>query len=271
MSSDYQADPTARIGQGAVIGRGADIGPCAVVHDGAELGENVVVGAHSVIWEGTILGANTRVFPFCSLGGEPQDKKYRGEKTRLVVGQNNVIREYCFFNRGTAAAGETRVGDGCWLMAYVHIAHDCVVGDGVTIANAAQLGGHAQVGDGAVLGGGALLHQFARVGRGAMVGGGEKIRMDIPPFALSAEGRVGVNAEGMRRAGFAPADIDLMKSAFRVLYRADLPLEEARKKIRALAEDAAADGNEKAADALRELAEFLTTSGRGLTRPAPRR
>ena len=267
MPPAFQADPTARIGEGARLGRGAVIGPFAVIHGGAEIGENVSIGAHSVIWDGAVIGANTRVFPHCSLGGEPQDKKYRGEKTRLVVGENNVIREFCFFNRGTAAAGETRIGDDNWVMAYVHIAHDCAVGDGAIVANAVQIAGHAEIGDGAVLGGGALVHQFARVGRGAMVGGGEKVRMDIPPRALCAEGSISVNVEGMRRAGFSEADIAVVKSAYRVLYRSGLGLEAAREKILRLA---GAAQSRRGAAAAREVAEFLTATRRGIARPARR-
>lgn len=265
-ATNYKADPSARIEAGAKIGRNADIGPFAVIHGGADIGENVRIGAHSIVWGGTVIGANTKVSTHCSLGADPQDKKYRGEKTRLLIGENNVIREFCFFNRGAAAEGETRIGDGNWLMAFVHIAHDCVVGDNTTIANAAQIAGHARIGDGAVLSGGVLVHQFSRVGRGAMVGGGEKIRMDIPPFALSAEGAVAVNAEGMRRAGFSDADIAAMRGAFRDLYRAGLSLEDARNKIREAAESIAGKGGE----ALGCLADFLSEPGRGIIRPTRR-
>ena len=257
---------TALVEEGAALGRGVEIGPYAVVHRGAEIGENVRIGTHCVIWDGAVIGANTQVYPHCSLGGDPQDKKYRGEKTRLVIGENNVIREFCFFNRGTTASGETRVGDNNWLMAYVHIAHDCVVGSGATVANAVQIAGHAEVGDGAVLGGGVLIHQFSRVGRGTMVGGGETVRMDIPPFALYAEGKVGVNAEGMRRAGFSQADIAEMKNAFRRLYRAGLTLEQARENIQ---ESAAALGG-KGGEAVKHLADFLAVAGRGIVRPSRR-
>ena len=257
---------TALVEEGAALGRGVEVGPYAVIHRGAQIGENVRIGSHCVIWDGAVIGANTQVYPHCSLGGDPQDKKYRGEKTRLVIGENNVIREFCFFNRGTAASGETRVGDNNWLMAYVHIAHDCVVGGGVTVANAVQIAGHAEVGDGAVLGGGVLIHQFSRVGRGAMVGGGETVRMDIPPFALYAEGKAGVNVEGMRRAGFSQADIAEMKSAFRRLYRAGLTLEQAREKI----QESAAALTGKGGEAVKNLADFLAVAGRGIARPSRR-
>ena len=273
MSAAVKVDETARIEKGAALGRGAEVGPYAVIHRGAEIGENVRIGAHCVIWGGTVIGANTQVHSHCSLGADPQDKKYHGETARLVIGENNVIREFCFFNRGTAASGETRIGDDNWLMAYVHIAHDCVVGNGVTVANAAQIAGHAEIGDGVVLSGGVLVHQFSRIGRGAMVGGGEKVRMDIPPFALYAEGKVGVNAEGMRRAGFSPEAIAEVKSAFRRLYRAGLTLEEAREQIRDSANALAEQGGERGEngwEAVKNLADFLSVDGRGIIRPSRR-
>ena len=183
-----------------------------------------------------------RVFPFCSLGGEPQDKKYRGEKTALTVGDNNTIREYCFFNRGTVGGGgATKIGDNNWIMGYTHLAHDCVLGGGAIVANGAQFAGHVEVGDGAVIGGGALFHQFLRIGARAMVGGGEAVRQDIPPFAMSARGAVGVNAEGMRRAGFGARARAQIQKAYRILYLANLPLEESRRQIaEMLDEDSAA-------------------------------
>ena len=261
---------TALIEKGAELGEDVELGEFAVVRGGARLGDRVAVGAHSVICDGTVVGAGTRIFSHCSMGAEPQDKKFRGEETGLLIGENNVIREFCFFNRGTAADGATRVGDGNWIMGYVHVAHDCRVGDGATIANAVQIAGHVEIGDGAALGGGVLIHQFSRVGRGAMVGGGEKIRMDVPPFALCAEGRVGVNAEGMRRAGFSAADIAAVKAAFRDLYRAGLPLEEAREKILKASRARKGGVGARGRRALADLAKFLSVAGRGIVRPSRR-
>ena len=260
---------TALVEKGAELGADVEVGEFALVRRGAVLGDRVSIGAHSVVCGGTVIGAGSRIFSHCSMGAEPQDKKYKGEETRLVLGENNVVREFCFFNRGTAAGGETRVGDGNWIMAYVHLAHDCVLGDDATVANAAQIAGHAEIGDGAVLGGGVLVHQFSRVGRGAMIGGGEKIRMDIPPYALLAEGRVGVNAEGMRRAGFSESDIAEVKAAFRDLYRAGLSLDQAREKIRKSAGDMKKKSG-KGGRALSALAEFLSVPGRGIVRPSRR-
>ena len=255
---------TARVSRHAELGEDVVVGPAAIVEGGAQIAEGARVGAFSIIWASTVVGENTRVYPHCSLGGEPQDKKYAGEPSRLVVGANNTIREFCFFNRGTeGGGGETRIGDDNWLMAYVHIAHDCVVGSRTTIANAVQVAGHAIVGDDAVLGGGTLVHQFSRVGRGAMVGGGERVRADIPPFALCGEGKMGVNAEGMRRGGFSAEDIALVKSAHRDLYRANLPLNAARAKIA----DSAAKATGKGKEALEALLEFLAIEGRGIARP----
>ena len=229
VSPAAQVDKTARLAANVTVEPGACVGA------NCQIGEGTTIGRNSIVWSGTKIGANNRVFPFCSLGGEPQDKKYAGEDAPLVIGDNNTIREYCFFNKGTAASGGTRVGNGNWIMAYVHVAHDCVVGDGVVVANTAQLAGHVEVEDGAVLGGGSLYHQFVRVGALAMVGGGEALRHDIPPYCLCGEGSVGVNVEGMRRAGFAAAAIEQTRRAYRLLYRSGLPLQEARAQIEALA------------------------------------
>ena len=182
----------AQVSREAILADDVVVGPGAIVEGGCTVGGGSSIGAHSILWEGTRLGRGNRVFPFCSLGGEPQDKKYRGEKTALTVGDNNTIREYCFFNRGTVGGGgATKIGDNNWIMGYTHLAHDCVLGGGAIVANGAQFAGHVEVGDGAVIGGGALFHQFLRIGARAMVGGGEAVRQDIPPFAMSARGAVG--------------------------------------------------------------------------------
>lgn len=255
--------PGALVGKNARLAEDVSVGPGAVVEDGCEIGAGSEIGAYSIIWQGARIGRNNRIFPFCSLGGEPQDKKFQGEKSALVIGDNNVIREYCFFNRGTTEGGETRLGCGNWIMGYVHLAHDCRIGDGTVIANGAQLAGHVAVGDGAVIGGGALFHQFCRIGAGAMIGGGEVMRQDAPPFVLAARGVVGVNSEGMRRAGFAPEDIAAVKKAYRYLYHSALPLSEARAKIAAMAKSESG----KCADALCRLSDFLAQDGLELIRP----
>ncbi|MGI9298389.1 MAG: acyl-ACP--UDP-N-acetylglucosamine O-acyltransferase [Gammaproteobacteria bacterium] len=255
----------AQVSGGARLAADVVVGPGAVIEEDCEIGGGSEIGAYSIIWRGARIGERNRIFPFCSLGGEPQDKKFRGEESRLIIGDDNTIREYCFFNRGTSGGGfETRVGNGNWIMGYVHLAHDCIVGDGTTIANGAQFAGHAEVGGGAVIGGGALFHQFRRVGALAMVGGGERVRQDIPPFALAARGVVGVNGEGMRRAGFDGDAVGGIKEAFRVLYSAGLPLAAARETV---AEMAAAAKNGRG-ESLRTLADFLALDNLELIRPA---
>ena len=225
--------PTAEVRAGAELAEGVRIEAGALVEAGCVIGTGTVVGRNSVIWEGTRIGSDNRIFPFCSLGGEPQDKKYQGEETPLVIGDGNTIREYCFINRGTAASGETRIGDRNWVMAYVHFAHDCVLGDDTVIANACQFAGHVSIGDRAVIGGGTLVHQFCRVGRGAIIGGGEKIRMDIPPWVTVARDTVAINREGLRRWGATEAAVRTMQAAHKVLYRSGASVQEATERLRA--------------------------------------
>ena len=263
VAEGAQVSGDARLAADVVVGRGA------IIEEGCEIGGGSEIGAYSIVWRGTRIGRNNRIFPFCSLGGEPQDKKFRGEDSHLRIGDGNTIREYCFFNRGTGGGGgETRVGDGNWIMGYVHLAHDCKLGDGAVIANGAQFAGHAEVGDGAVIGGGALFHQFRRVGALAMVGGGEKVRQDIPPFALAARGVVAVNAEGMRRAGLDSSVVGAIKEAFRVLYSDGLALAAARDSVVALAAAARKSGEDGRAAALQTLADFLARDDLELIRPA---
>ena len=237
------------------------VAPGAIIEDDCTIGGGSEIGAHTIIWRGTQIGRNNRIFPHCSLGGEPQDKKYRGEASTLIIGDNNTIREYCFFNRGTADGGNiTRVGDHNWIMAYVHLAHDCQLGSHAIIANCAQFSGHVTIGDGAVIGGGTLFHQFCRIGAGAMIGGGEGLRMDVPPFALIGNGIISVNTEGMRRKGHSAAIIAAMKEAYRLLYRRDLPLAVARAKIAEMVADGGAP--------MQQLSDFLHLQNLQLLRPA---
>lgn len=255
----------AQVSEGALLAEDVVVGPGAIIEEGCEIGAGSSIGAYAIIWRGAKIGRNNRIFPFCSLGGEPQDKKFRGEESALIIGDGNVIREYCFFNRGTQdGGGITRIGDNNWIMGYVHVAHDCMLADNIVAVNGAQFAGHVEIGGGAIIGGGALFHQFRRVGAGAMVGGGEKVRQDVPPFALAARGVVGVNSEGMRRAGFGGEEIARMKDAYRALYQEDLPLAAAREKIAAMA--AAENGN--IANALQQLADFLALNHLELIRPA---
>ncbi|MGI9337801.1 MAG: acyl-ACP--UDP-N-acetylglucosamine O-acyltransferase [Gammaproteobacteria bacterium] len=256
---------SASVGEGSTIASSAVVGKGAIVESGAVVGEDCDIGAYGIIWAGARLGKDNRIFPFCSLGGEPQDKKYQGEQTQMTVGDGNIFREYCMINCGTkGGGGKTIIGSGNLLMAYSHLAHDCIVGDGAIIANAAQIAGHVVIGDYAVIGGGALVQQFSRIGECAMVGGGEKIRQDIPPFAWCAEGVVAVNRIGLLRRGASEEVIGIIRRAFRLLYRSGLQLADAVKQIQTLA---GSDGN-AAAGELKTLTGFLSQEKINIIRPA---
>lgn len=255
--------PTAIVEAGAELADDVRVGPYSVVGARLRIGPGTTVGAHVVLTGATTIGAGNRIYHHCSIGEVPQDKKYAGEDTRLEIGDGNTIREFCTLNVGTVQGqGVTRIGDDNWIMAYVHVAHDCVVGDHTIMANATQLAGHVEIGDWAILGGITGVHQHCRVGAHAMTGVATKLVQDVPPFVM-AEGNPsaarGLNVEGMRRRGFAPAEQDAIRLAYRVLYRDGLLIDEARAR---LAELAAETGSQ----ALRTFADFVMKPGRGLLR-----
>ena len=246
---------------GASLGAGVGIGPYSVIGAAVTVGEGTTIGAHVVISGHTTIGRNNRFFPFSSIGDVPQDRKYDGAITRTVIGDENVIREFVTINAGTAQdRGVTTVGNGNWLLAYSHVAHDCVVGNATTFSNNAQLAGHVVVGDFAVLGGFVGVHQFCRIGAHAMVAAGSIVLQDVPPFVIAAGYPAkprGTNNEGLRRRGFSGADIGAVKRAYRALYRGGLSLDEALARISADA---------KQVPALELLADFLKHPGRGIIR-----
>jgi UDP-N-acetylglucosamine acyltransferase len=253
--------PTAVVHPGAKLGPGASVGPYSIIGEHVEIGEGTSIGAHVVIEGHTRIGAGNRIFPFSALGGQPQDKKYAGEPTRLEIGDRNTIREFCTFNCGTAQdAGVTRVGDDNWIMAYVHIAHDCAVGNNTIFANNAALAGHVRVGDWAVLGGYTMVHQFVSIGAHAMTAIATVLFQDLPPYVLAAGNSAkpfGINSEGLKRRGFSAESIARIKSAYRTLYRANLSLEQARKELQGMAETS---------PEIAPLAEFLADSRRSIIR-----
>lgn len=208
--------PGAEIGRDVRIGPFCTVGPDVVLEDGVELLSHVVVDGH------TLIGAGTRVFPFSTIGMEPQDLKYRGEPTRCVIGPRTQIREHCTIHRGTATGrGVTSVGAGCMLMAVTHVAHDCTLGDGVIVANNAVMGGHVSIGDGAVIGGQSALHQFSRIGRGAMISGVTGVAADVVPFGMVFGNRgvlTGLNVVGLARRGHPRAQIHRLRAAFRLVF-----------------------------------------------------
>ena len=217
--------------------------------------------ANCVVRGHTVLGAGNRVFQFCSIGEEPQDKKYRGEPTRLVIGDRNTFREYVTINCGTVQdAGLTTVGDDNWVMAYVHIAHDCVVGNQVILANCTQLAGHVRIEDHAILGGFTGVHQFCSIGAHAITSVGSVVLQDIAPYVMAAGSPAsprGINSEGLKRRGFDAATVQAIKRAYRALYRSGVALEDARAQIDAMAVEV---------PAVARFGEFIARARRGLAR-----
>ncbi len=257
--------PTAVVDAQAHIDSTVRIGPYCVIGPQVTIGAGTTVAAHCVIEGHTAIGPNNRIFQFASLGGAPQDKKYAGEPTRLVVGARNTIREFCTLNLGTAQdRGVTTIGDDNWIMAYVHVAHDCVVGHQTILANNATLAGHVQVGDYAIIGGLTGIHQFTHVGAHVMAGFASHISQDVPPFMMVDGNPLavrGLNLEGLRRRGFSPARIAAVKQMHRLLYRQGLTLEAARSAIADLpAMHPEAEGD------IALLLAFLDASARGIAR-----
>ena len=249
--------PTAVVDPAAQLGSGVHIGPYAVVGPQVRLGKDTSIGAHAVITGRTRIGKDNRVFPFAALGGIPQDKKYAGEDSELVVGDGNTIREFVTINCGTSQDRNcTRIGDRNWIMAYVHIAHDCVVGNDTVFANGATLAGHVQVEDRAVLGGFTLVHQFCRVGAHAFCGMGAGLNRDLPPYFMATGNPArlrGLNREGLKRAGFAPEAMAAIGKAYRYLVHGqpDSATKEFGEQAQAHAEVA-------------RIRDFLDTSQRGI-------
>ncbi|HRB09092.1 MAG TPA: acyl-ACP--UDP-N-acetylglucosamine O-acyltransferase [Ottowia sp.] len=260
-----QIHPTALIDPRAELDSSVEVGPYAVIGPRVRIGADTSVGAHCVIDGHTTIGRDNRIFPFASIGGAPQDKKYAGEPTRLSIGDGNTIREYVTINTGTVQdEGETRLGDDNWIMAYVHIAHDCRLGSHIILANAVQLAGHVHLGDWVFLGGLSGVHQFVRVGAHAMTAFQTRLAQDVPPFVTAggnpAEAQ-SINAEGLRRRGFSAERITLIKQMYRLLYRKGLTLDAAREQIEALrGELADADAD------IALMQDFLATASRGIVR-----
>lgn len=253
--------PTAIVHPAARLAEGVQVGPYSIIGEHVEIGEGTTVGPHVVIEGHTRIGRNNRIFQFCSLGSEPQDKKYANEPTRLEIGDGNTIREFCSFSTGTIQdGGLTKVGNGNWIMAYVHVAHDCSVGDNTIFANNATLAGHVTVGDWAILGGFTGVHQFVRVGAHSFCGVGTVLLQDLPPFVTVSGNPAsphGINSEGLKRRGYSAEGIAAIKRAYKTLYRNGLTLDEARKQI---AEVAAS------VPELQQFSDFIADSGRGIVR-----
>ena len=257
--------PTALIDPKAELADDVEVGPYTTIGAEVVIGSGTVIAGHVVIEGRTSIGARNRIAAFNAIGGVPQDKKYGGEATRLEIGDDNVIREYCTLNIGTAQGdGITRLGHDNWIMAYVHVAHDCVVGNHTIFANKAQLAGHVEVGDWAILGGDTGVHQFVRIGAHSITGIGTMLRQDVPPFMMVSGDPAtphGINAEGLKRRGFAAPAIGALKKAYRTLYRSGLSLADARAAI-----DAQARADAASAKELAMLNAFIGSASRGIVR-----
>ena len=257
----HSIHPTAIVAKGAKLGANVVVGPYTVIDGDVEVGEGTTIGAHNVITGHTKIGRDNRIFHFCSIGEANQDKKYKGEPTRVEIGDRNTIREYCSINRGTAQdQGATRLGGDNWIMAYVHIAHDCQVGSNTVFANNATLAGHVEIGDWTILGGFVGVHQFVKVGAHVMAGISSVVTQDVPPF-LTIAGQPcaphGINSEGLKRRGFSPEAIAALKRAYKTLYRSGLTLGDAKAEL-------ALQATENAE--VRRLLAFLEASTRGILR-----
>jgi len=261
MSENELIHPSAIIDDEAELAGDVRVGPYAVIDAGVRIGAGSEVGAHCVIKGRTTIGENNHFYSFASIGDDPQDKKYAGEATSLEIGSGNTIREYCTINRGTTQdEGVTRVGDNNWLMAYTHVAHDCRVGNDIIMANASMLAGHVHIDDFAMLSGFSAVHQFCRIGAHSFIGAYGGVGKDVPPYIVAfgqpPEPR-GINSEGLRRRDFSMDQIRNLKEAYRILYRSDLRLAEAKVQLEELAVDQ---------PELAIMIEFLDKSERGIFR-----
>ena len=235
-SAETWIHPTASIDPAAQLGAGVRIGAFTVIDADVQIGDGCVIGPHCSISGGTRMGNGNRIIGHAAIGGEPQDKKFKGERSELVIGQRNLIREFVTLNRGTGdGGGITRLGDDNWLLAYTHVAHDCMVGNHCVFSNNTTLAGHVQVGDWVIISGFAGAHQFCRIGDHAFLGMGALISGDVPPYTMVAtdtHGRPrGINSEGLKRRGFDAERISAIKRAYRTLYVAGLPLAEAKQQL----------------------------------------
>ncbi|MDF1535056.1 MAG: acyl-ACP--UDP-N-acetylglucosamine O-acyltransferase [bacterium] len=254
-------DPRAAVSPGAQLDSGVEVGPFAVIGDQVRIGAGTRIGPHVVLDGRTTIGENNRIFQFASVGAPPQDLKYRGEESELIIGDDNVIRECVTIHKGTEGDNMvTRIGSGNLIMAYCHVAHDCVIGDRVILANGATIAGHVTMEDNSFLAGYAGVHQFCRVGTMAFVAAGSIVVMDVPPYTTAQGDRarlVGLNLEGLKRKQFTPGEISALKKAYRILFRSGLVMDEAIDKVRQEVENT---------DHVRHLLGFMDGSQRGFTR-----
>ena len=253
--------PTAIISPDATLAEGVDVGPYSIIGPDCHIGKNTIVGPHVVIEAHTDIGEGCRISQFASLGGAPQDLKFRGEKTRVVIGNYNTIREYVTINRSTVHdIGVTMIGDHNLLMAYCHVAHNCKLGNHIIMSNAANLGGHIHVEDYAIIGGMTGVHQFTRIGAHCIIGGASAVTKDVPPFVMASGNFAklyGLNLIGLKRRGFADETIQALREAYRIVFRSSMLLSAAIQKVEQEVEDL---------PEIRQFLDFIRKSERGICR-----
>ncbi|MFT7228278.1 MAG: UDP-N-acetylglucosamine acyltransferase [Methylophilaceae bacterium] len=252
---------TAIVDPKAELDSSVEVGAYSIIEAGVKIDADTRIGSHTVIKGPTTVGKNNHIFQYVSLGEEPQDKKYKNEPTTLEIGDNNTIREFCTFNRGTVQdKGTTKIGSDNWIMAYVHIAHDCMIGNNTIMANNSSLCGHVDIHDYAILGGFTVVHQFIRVGEHVITGLGSMVFKDIPPYVTAAGNDAkpyGINSAGLKRRGFSVDEITAIKRAYKSIYRKSLSFEDAKNELAAMQVEC---------DKIQLLSDFLNQSTRGIIR-----
>ena len=246
------------ISKKAKIGSNVSIGPYCIIEDNVVIGNNTKIDSHTIIKKYTEIGKNCNIFSHCVIGEIPQDKKYNGEKSKLIIGDNNTIREFCTLNRGTKESGVTKIGNNCLFMAYVHIAHDCNLKNDIILANGVQLGGHVTIDNYSIIGGMTPVHQFCKIGMHSFVGGGLRVVQDIPPYII-ANGEPlkfsGINILGLRRRKFSSDERDNIKKAYRLIYNSNYNISQAVEKIK---------NTFNMSDSIQGILDFINSSTRGL-------
>ena len=240
------------------LGNNVSIGPYCIIEDNVIIGDNTTIGSHTIIKEYTEIGQDCNIFSHCVIGEIPQDKKYNGEKSKLIIGNNNTIREFCTLNRGTAESGSTQIGNNCLFMSYVHVGHDCILKNDIILANGVQLGGHVEIDNYGIVGGMTPVHQFCKIGMHAFIGGGLRVVQDVPPYII-ANGEPlkfsGINILGLRRRKFSSEERNNIKKVYKLLYNSDYNTSQAIKKIESTFE---------INDSIQNIINFILSSKRGL-------
>jgi len=249
---------TSIISKKSSIGNNVTIGDYCIIEDNVIIGDDTVIGPYTLVKEFTEIGKGNTIFSHCVIGEVPQDKKFNNEKTKLIIGDNNTIREFCTLNRGTTETGLTTIGNNCLFMAYVHVAHDCILENDIILANGVQLGGHVEIFNYAIIGGMTPVHQFCKIGKHAFVGGGLRVVQDVPPYII-ANGEPlkfsGINILGLRRRKFTSDQRNKIKKIYKLIYNSDYNISQATKYI---------ESNFKADNISVEILKFIESSTRGL-------